>query len=97
MVAEEVIIRGKTEGTIRANRVILADTCNVASEIYHRTFSVEEGARIEGALHFLDTPLQGLSTSEGDADDKTVGLSAVKNGASVSPADRMSGTATASN
>ena len=57
MVAEEVVVRGTTKGTIRANRVIFEETAHVDSEIYHRSFAVEEGARIKGALHFTDDPM----------------------------------------
>ena len=50
--AEEVIVRGNTKGTIQADRVKLEKTANVDSEICHRTFSAEEGARIKGSLRF---------------------------------------------
>ncbi|MFV0297262.1 MAG: polymer-forming cytoskeletal protein [Hyphomicrobiaceae bacterium] len=55
--ADEVVVRGQTKGTINANRVRLEKTANVDSEICHKTFSAEEGARIKGALKFLDDPL----------------------------------------
>jgi cytoskeletal protein CcmA (bactofilin family) len=52
--AEEVIIRGNSKGTIRADRVKLEKTANVDSEISHHTFSAEEGARIKGSLRSKD-------------------------------------------
>ncbi|HXF52719.1 MAG TPA: polymer-forming cytoskeletal protein [Hyphomicrobiaceae bacterium] len=58
VVAEEVIIRGTTKGTINANRVKLEKTANVDSEICHQTFAAEEGARITGALRFAEEPLE---------------------------------------
>jgi cytoskeletal protein CcmA (bactofilin family) len=54
--AEEVIIRGNSKGTIKANRVRLEKTATVDSDICHQTFSAEEGARIKGALRFKDDP-----------------------------------------
>lgn len=57
VVAEEVIIRGTTKGTIQANRVRLEKTAVVESEIDHQVFSAEEGARIKGALRYNDNPL----------------------------------------
>lgn len=57
VVAEEVIIRGTTKGTIHATRVKLEKTANVDSEICHQTFAAEEGARITGALRFAEEPL----------------------------------------
>ena len=54
--AEEIVIRGKTKGTIRANRVKLEKTATVDSEIEHHIFSAEEGARIKGAMKFMEEP-----------------------------------------
>ncbi len=59
--AEEVIIRGNSKGTIRANRVRLEKTAIVDSDICHQTFAAEEGARIKGALRFKDDPLNAES------------------------------------
>lgn len=55
--ADEVIIRGRTKGTIEANKVRLEKTANVDSEISHMTFSAEEGAKIKGALRYRDEPV----------------------------------------
>jgi cytoskeletal protein CcmA (bactofilin family) len=57
VIAEEVIIRGTTKGTINAIRVKLEKSANVDSEICHQTFAAEEGARITGALRFAEEPL----------------------------------------
>jgi cytoskeletal protein CcmA (bactofilin family) len=57
VVADEVIIRGTTKGTINAIRVKLEKTASVDSEICHQTFAAEEGARITGALRFAEEPL----------------------------------------
>lgn len=57
IVAEEVVVRGKTKGVIQANKVRLEKTAVVDSEICHQTFSAEEGARIKGALRFKEDPL----------------------------------------
>ena len=50
IVADDVVIRGATRGVVRAKRVRLEKTANVDSEIFHDTFSAEEGARIRGSL-----------------------------------------------
>lgn len=52
--AEEVVVRGNTKGTLKAERVRLEKTANVDSEIYHRSFAAEEGARIKGTLQCMD-------------------------------------------
>jgi cytoskeletal protein CcmA (bactofilin family) len=57
--AEEVVVRGNTKGTLQADRVKLENTANVDSEIYHLTFSAEEGARIKGSLRSKDELIEG--------------------------------------
>ena len=57
--AEEVVVRGNAKGTLQADRVRLEKTAVVDSEILHRTFSAEEGARIRGTLRSKDEPLDG--------------------------------------
>jgi cytoskeletal protein CcmA (bactofilin family) len=55
--AEEVVVRGKVMGTIRANRVILQDSSHVESEVFHKKLSIEEGACFEGTSRRCDDPL----------------------------------------
>jgi cytoskeletal protein CcmA (bactofilin family) len=59
--ADEVIIRGNSKGTVKANRVRLEKSASVDSDICHQTFSAEEGARIKGALRFKEDPLSADS------------------------------------
>lgn len=58
--AEEVIIRGNSKGTIKANRVALEKSASVESDICHKIFSAEEGARIKGGLRFQEDPLTSV-------------------------------------
>ena len=55
--AEEVVVRGKVTGVIRANRVILQDSAHVESEIFHKKLSIEEGACFEGTSRRREDPL----------------------------------------
>lgn len=64
IIADEVVIRGKSKGVISANKVRLEKTASVDSEICHNTFSAEEGAKIKGALRFQEDPLSGKSNPE---------------------------------
>jgi cytoskeletal protein CcmA (bactofilin family) len=57
IIAEEVVVRGKVTGLIRANRVILQDTAQVDSEIVHKKLSIEEGAAFEGIARRCEDPL----------------------------------------
>jgi cytoskeletal protein CcmA (bactofilin family) len=54
IVADEIVVRGRTKGQIQAQRVRLEKTAYVDSEICHQSFSAEEGARIKGALKFME-------------------------------------------
>ncbi len=66
MIAEEVVVRGTISGEIRSNRVRLEESAVVDSEIYHRSFSVAEGAQIKGALHFEENPISEAKLNQAD-------------------------------
>src|SRR5262249_59142500 len=55
--AEEVTIRGRVEGSIRARKVLLCSTCHVQGNILHEAFAVETGAFFEGNCRHADNPL----------------------------------------
>jgi cytoskeletal protein CcmA (bactofilin family) len=61
--AEEVVVRGKVTGLIRAIRVILQDTAQVDSEIVHKKLSIEEGATFEGVARRSEDPLSAETPS----------------------------------
>jgi len=46
--ADEVIIRGKTEGAIRARRLMLQESARVVGNISYERMSMEEGAQFMG-------------------------------------------------
>jgi cytoskeletal protein CcmA (bactofilin family) len=54
VIAEEVVIRGKVKGSIRAAQVMLQDTARVESEIFHTSLVVEQGAQFDGESHRTD-------------------------------------------
>lgn len=57
IMAKEVVIRGKVDGVIKAEKVRLDKTAEVQSDIYQNTFVAEEGAKILGTLKSLkDAP-----------------------------------------
>src|SRR6266566_6571437 len=55
--AEEAVIRGRVEGSIRARKVQLCSTCHVEGNILHEALSVESGAFFEGNCRHTDNPL----------------------------------------
>lgn len=51
---QELVVRGRTKGTIQATKVRLEKSAVVDSEICHQSFSAEEGAKIKGALKYME-------------------------------------------
>ena len=47
--ALEVVVRGSVKGAIRASRVMLLESANVAGNIFYDSMSMEEGADFRGA------------------------------------------------
>ena len=59
--AEDLTVRGKVIGRIRARKVQLAATSHVEGDILHEAFAVESGAFFEGNCRHSDNPLgEGL-------------------------------------
>jgi cytoskeletal protein CcmA (bactofilin family) len=57
VIAQEVIIRGRIKGTIRAVRVKLQATGAVEGDIFHRSLSVEDSALFEGSSRRVENPI----------------------------------------
>ena len=55
--ANEVIVRGKVKGAIRATRVMLMESADVAGDIFYDRMSMEEGAHFVGASNAGPLPL----------------------------------------
>jgi cytoskeletal protein CcmA (bactofilin family) len=47
--ADEVVVYGKTEGVIRARRIMLQESARVVGDIFYELISIEEGAQFIGA------------------------------------------------
>jgi len=48
IVAEDVIVRGRVEGTVRGTRLSLQATSHVEGDIVHKSLVIEQGAYFEG-------------------------------------------------
>ncbi len=48
--AQEIIIKGQVNGTVRADKVELEKTARVTGDVFHGTISIEEGAVIDGSM-----------------------------------------------
>jgi cytoskeletal protein CcmA (bactofilin family) len=58
VVGQEVTIRGRIKGTIRAVRVKLQATGAVEGDIFHRALSIEDTALFEGSSRRVENPLE---------------------------------------
>ena len=76
--ANEVVIRGKIIGNVKANNVELAKTAHVVGDIWHETIAIDAGAFLEG--HCRHSNGQPATTSIGSlpANVFTVGEAPVK-------------------
>lgn len=61
--ADDVVIRGSARGVIRTKRIRLERTAMVDCEIYHQSFSAEEGARVKGMMHAYEDSVPLSATS----------------------------------
>ena len=57
ILAEDLTVRGRVIGRIRARKVQLAATSHVEGDILHEAFAVEAGAFFEGNCRHSDNPL----------------------------------------
>ena len=57
VVAEDVVVRGKVNGSIRGVRVTLESTSQVEGDVYHKTLAIEQGAYFEGKSRRQDDPV----------------------------------------
>jgi cytoskeletal protein CcmA (bactofilin family) len=65
--ADEVVIRGRLIGSVRAFRLMLQSTSHVEGDLIHQSLAMEQGAFFEGKSRRSDTP---LSTSQPTAEKK---------------------------
>jgi cytoskeletal protein CcmA (bactofilin family) len=59
--ADDVVLCGKTEGVIRARRIMLQESARVVGDIFYELISIEEGAQFIGASN------QGKDENNGEA------------------------------
>lgn len=57
LVAEEIVIRGSVQGSIRGNSVTFQATSHVEGDVYHKSLAIEQGAFFEGKSRRSDDPL----------------------------------------
>jgi cytoskeletal protein CcmA (bactofilin family) len=58
VIAQEVTVRGRIKGTIRAVRVKLEASGAVEGDIFHRSLSIEDTALFEGSSRRVENPIE---------------------------------------
>jgi cytoskeletal protein CcmA (bactofilin family) len=81
ILAEDITVRGRVIGRIRARKVQLAATSHVEGDILHEAFAVETGAFFEGNCRHSDNPL--------GEESRTLPMHAAQNGSQ--PAEPRTG------
>ncbi len=72
IVADEVTVRGRVTGSIRAFRVSLQSNSHVDGDIFHQSLAIEQGAYFEGKSRRSDDPVSaGKSSGPQKSDHKT--------------------------
>ena len=57
VVAEDVVVRGHVQGSIRGSRVTLQSSSHVEGDVYHKSIAIEQGAFFEGKSRRSEDPL----------------------------------------
>ena len=57
VIAEDVVLRGRLIGSVRALRVTLQSKCHVEGDLLHQSLAIEQGAFFEGKSRRADAPL----------------------------------------
>ena len=88
--AEEAVVRGRVEGSIRARKVQLCATCHVEGNILHEALAVEIGAFFEGNCRHSDNPLADAPDGSGERKQAARPQSAAPAQAAAKPAGPQS-------
>jgi cytoskeletal protein CcmA (bactofilin family) len=57
LVADQVIIRGSVQGSIRGNNVTFQAASRIEGDVFHKTLAIEQGAYFEGKSRRSDDPM----------------------------------------
>jgi cytoskeletal protein CcmA (bactofilin family) len=57
LIAEEVVVRGNVQGSIRGNSVTFQSTSRVEGDVFHKSLVIEQGAFFEGKSRRSEDPM----------------------------------------
>ena len=78
VVAENVMVRGRLKGSVRALTVTLESTSHVEGDLFHKSLSLEQGTHFEGDSHPSEDPLSSPEVRSAEPQLNQKGSEAVK-------------------
>jgi cytoskeletal protein CcmA (bactofilin family) len=57
LTADEVVVRGGVQGSIRGNSVSLQSSSRIEGDVFHKSLAIEQGAYFEGKSRRSDDPM----------------------------------------
>jgi cytoskeletal protein CcmA (bactofilin family) len=65
LIAEEIVVRGNVQGSIRGNAVTFQSSSRVEGDVFHKSLTIEQGAFFEGKSRRSDDPMSVQRTANG--------------------------------
>jgi cytoskeletal protein CcmA (bactofilin family) len=65
LIADEIIIRGNVQGSIRGNSVTFQAASRVEGDVFHKSLAIEQGAFFEGKSRRSDDPMSVARSANG--------------------------------
>lgn len=57
LIADDIVVRGTVQGSIRGNSVTFQATSHIEGDVYHKSLAIEQGAYFEGKSRRADDPM----------------------------------------
>jgi len=65
LIADEIVIRGNVQGSIRGNNVTFQASSRVEGDVFHKTLTIEQGAYFEGKSRRSNDPMSVPQSANG--------------------------------
>jgi len=65
LIADEIVVRGSVQGSIRGNSVMFQAASRVEGDVFHRSLAIEQGAFFEGKSRRSDDPMSVQRSANG--------------------------------
>ena len=65
LIAEEIVVRGNVQGSIRGNAVTFHSSSHVEGDVFHKSLVIEQGAFFEGRSRRSQDPMSVPSIASG--------------------------------